>query len=119
MAIDLTILTEGDLHDIGETVRNVTSEALQEFMMGNQTILGALRAKLQELQVWSPQEGTLSTHILASTSTSKQMLHARMANIIVLPEAVLVSSNAMDHLLVSMMKGLGLNLVALPSETLY
>jgi len=32
LPIDLITLTEGDLHDIGETVHDVTSEALQEFM---------------------------------------------------------------------------------------
>ena len=32
LAIDPITLTEGDLHDIGETVRDVTNEALQDFM---------------------------------------------------------------------------------------
>jgi len=44
LAIDLITLTEGDLHDISEMVRNVTSEVLQEFMMEHQSVLGALRA---------------------------------------------------------------------------
>lgn len=42
-----------------------------------------------------------------------------MENTIVLLEGALVSSNAMDHLLISMMKGLGLNLATLPWEMLY
>jgi len=44
-------LTEGDLYDIGRIVRDVTKEALQEVMMEQQIVLGALRAQQQELQV--------------------------------------------------------------------
>ncbi len=66
-----------------------------------------------------PQEGTLSTHIAIGTSAAEQMLRTRMVNTIVLPGGALVSSNAMDQLSISMMKGLGLNLAALPLETLY
>lgn len=47
--IDLITLTEGDLHDIGETVCDVTNEALQEFIQEHQTMLEALKAQLQEL----------------------------------------------------------------------
>lgn len=43
-SIDLITLTECDLFDIGETVRNVTKDALQEVMMEQNTVLGALRA---------------------------------------------------------------------------
>jgi len=43
----------------------------------------------------------------------------RMANTIVLPEGALVLADAMDRMMVSMMKGLGLNLVALPRKILY
>ena len=42
-----------------------------------------------------------------------------MANTIVFPEGALVSADVMDQMTVSMMKGPGLNLVALPRETLY
>lgn len=47
-------LTEGDLYDIGNTVRKVTREALQEAMTEQHNVLGALRVKLQELQVQPP-----------------------------------------------------------------
>jgi len=47
------------------------------------------------------------------------MLHAKMANTIVLLEGVLVSVDVMDRMMVRMMKGLGLNLAALPREMLY
>lgn len=66
-----------------------------------------------------PQEGTLSTHVAAGTSAAEHMLHIRMENTIVLPEGALVLSNVMDRLSISMMKGLGLNLDALPQEMLY
>lgn len=42
-------LTEGDLYDNDDTVREVTREVLQEVMMEQQSVLGALRVKLQEL----------------------------------------------------------------------
>jgi len=44
LAIDLITLTEGDLHDICETVYDVTNEVLQEFMTEHQSVLGALKA---------------------------------------------------------------------------
>jgi len=47
------------------------------------------------------------------------MLHVRMSNTIVFPEGALVSSDVMDQMTISMMKGLGLNLSALPWEMLY
>ena len=119
LAIDPLTLTKGDLHDIGETVRDVTSEGLQEFMKEHQTVLEAIRAQLQELQVWPLQEGTLSTHVAAGTLAAEQMLHLRMAYTTVFPVGVLVSSDAMDQMMVSMMKGLGLNLASLPWEMLY
>lgn len=48
-------LTEGDLYDIGDTVREVTREALKEEMTEQHIVLGELRAQLQELQVQQPQ----------------------------------------------------------------
>jgi len=43
-SIDPITLTKGDLHDISETVHDVTSDALQNFMQENYIVLGALRA---------------------------------------------------------------------------
>lgn len=48
-SLDPITPTEGDLHDIRETVRFVTTEALQQFEEQQQLVLGALRTKLQEL----------------------------------------------------------------------
>lgn len=42
--INLIILMEGDLHDIGETVHDITIEALHNFAEEHQIVLGALRA---------------------------------------------------------------------------
>jgi len=42
-----------------------------------------------------------------------------MANTIMLLKGAPVSTNAMDQLSISMMKGLGLNLATLPQEMLY
>lgn len=46
LAIDTITLTEVDLHDIVETVRDVIGEALQNFMQEHQTVLGSLRVQL-------------------------------------------------------------------------
>jgi len=39
-------LTEGDLYDISDTVREVTREVLEEVMTEQNTVLGVLRAQL-------------------------------------------------------------------------
>ena len=96
LAIDAITLTEGNLYDIDDMVREITKEALQEVMTEQQTMLGTLRAQLQELKVRPPQEGILSTHVAAGTSTVEKMLHVRMANTTVLSEGALVSTDAMD-----------------------
>ena len=47
--LDPITLIEGDLHDIGDTVQDVTMEALQQFEQQQQLILGAIQIGLQEL----------------------------------------------------------------------
>lgn len=44
LAIDPITLIEGDLHDIGKTVYDVTNETLQEFIQKHQTMLRSLKA---------------------------------------------------------------------------
>ena len=44
LSIDPITLTKGDLHDINEMMRDVTNEALQDFMQENQIVLAVLRA---------------------------------------------------------------------------
>lgn len=88
-------------------------------MQEHQTVLGGLKAQLQELQVRPPQVGTFSTHLATGSSTAEQTLCARMENTIVLPEGALVAVNVTDRFSVNMSQGLGLNLAALPRETLY
>lgn len=56
--------------------------------MEQQNVLGALRAQLQELQVWAPQEGTVAVYGAVGTSAVEQLLHVKMANTVVLPEGV-------------------------------
>lgn len=55
-SFDPITLTEGDLHDIGKTVRHVTTEALQQFKEQHQLVLGALETQIQELHVFTPCE---------------------------------------------------------------
>lgn len=46
---ELTTLTKGDLDDIGDTVHEVTWEAMDEAMLEQQIVLGVLRTQIQEL----------------------------------------------------------------------
>lgn len=119
MDIEPITLTEGDLYDIGDTVCEVTREVLEEAMTKQQNVFGALRVQLQELQVWPQQEGTIATYDAASTSAADQLLHAKMANTIVLSEGALTTKSKEDRAAVGRMKGLGLNLATLPWDTLY
>ena len=105
-------MTSGRLHD-------VTSEAIQNFMQENQIVLGALRVQLQELHVCTPQVGSLSTNLIVGTMIIEQMLGTWVTNTIVLPEGALLTTNEVDRPTVSELKGLGINMVALPRETLY
>ena len=73
-------------------------------------VLGALRTQIQELQVHIPQVGTLSTSL---------MLRARMTNTIALPEGALVTENEADSPMDNALKGVGINMAALPWEMLY
>ena len=47
------------------------------------------------------------------------MLRAQVTNTIVLPEGALVKTNEVDMPMVSAFKGIDINMVALPRETLY
>ncbi len=58
----MTTLTEGDLGDIGDTVRKVTREVIDEAMLEQQIVLGALCARIQEFGTWVSQPGTIATH---------------------------------------------------------
>ena len=64
--------------------------------------------------MWPPQKGTIATCVATGTSATDQMLHARMDNTIVLLEGALVAENEIDRAVVGKIKGLGLNLAALP-----
>ena len=49
----------------------------------------------------------------------EQMLRAQVTNTIVLPEGAVVISNEADKPMVNALKGVGINMVALPREMLY
>lgn len=65
--IEPIALTEGYLYDISNTVHKVTWEVLQEAMMEQQNVLGALRVQLQELQVWASHEGIVAAYVAIGT----------------------------------------------------
>ena len=66
-----------------------------------------------------PEEGTIATYSTIGTSAVEQLLRANMANTAVLPEGALTTEKEDDRATVGRIMGLGLNLVALPRDTLY
>lgn len=67
----------------------------------------------------TPQAGTLSTSLAVGMVAAEKMLYTCMTNTIVLPEGALVTENEVDKPTISALKGVGINMVALPQETLY
>jgi len=82
-------------------------------------MLGALRAHIQELQVRTPQAGALSTNLAVGTTAIEEVFRARKTNTRVLPEGALVTTNVANRPMVCTLKGIGINMVAFPRETLY
>ena len=64
------------------------------------------------------QEGTIATYDVAGTSTMEQLLRAKMANTIMLPKGALTTQSMEDRTIVGRIKGVGLNLAALPWDIL-
>ena len=67
----------------------------------------------------TPQASTLSTSLAVGIVVAEEMLCAHMTNTIVLPEGALVTENEANRPTVNALKGVGINMVALPQETLY
>lgn len=61
----------------------------------------------------------MPTSLAIGMSTVEEMLHAYRTNTIVLPDGTLITKNEVDMPMVSGFKGISLNVVALPRETLY
>lgn len=61
----------------------------------------------------------MSINLALGTKATEEMLRACMTNTIVLPKGALVTENEADRPMVSRLKGIGINMVALPWETLY
>lgn len=76
-------------------------------------VLRALQTQIQELQVRTPQAGTLSTNLAIGMTVVEKMMRVHMTNTIVLPEGALVTENEADGPMVSALKGVGINMVAL------
>lgn len=70
-SVDPITLTEGDLFDINEMVRNVTKDTLEEVMTKQTPMLGVLRAQLKDLQVQPPQVGMMASHVATGTSEAE------------------------------------------------
>lgn len=66
-----------------------------------------------------PQEGTVTAYGATGTPTTEQLLWAKMDNIIALPEGALTVDSTEDRATVGQIKVFGLNLTALPRDTLY
>lgn len=118
-SLDPITLTEGDLYDIGDTVRDVTIEALQQFEEQQKIILGVIQIGLQELQTHALQAVTTSTNLASGTSKATEMLSTKASNAIVLPDGALTMENEANRPNVSTLNGVGLNLVVLPGQVIH
>ena len=67
----------------------------------------------------TPQAGIVYSSLAVGTSATKEMLRTRVTNKIVLPDGALTAEREADRHMMSSLKGVGLNMVALPRETLY
>lgn len=83
------------------------------------TVLGALSTQLQGLQVQPPQTGTMAQYVATGIAEAEQMLRDHMNNPFVLTEGMLVAASECDRAAISSMRGVSLNLAALPCEILY
>jgi len=66
-----------------------------------------------------PQEGKLPVYGATGTSTTEQLLWAKMANSVALQEGAVTAETMEDRDVVGQIKGLVLNLVALLRDILY
>ena len=98
-SLDPITLTEDDLYDIGDTVRDVTG--------------------LQELQTCASQAGTVSTSLAVGTSEAADMLRMKASSVIVLLDGALTTKNEVERPTLNALKGVGLNLAALLREALH
>lgn len=67
----------------------------------------------------TPQASTLSTNLAIGIAATEEMLRGHMTNTIVLPKGALVMENEANRPMMSALKGVGINMVVLPWETLY
>lgn len=61
----------------------------------------------------------MSTGLTIDTSAAEAMLHTRVINAVLLPNGANTTENKVNKPMVSSLKGVGLNMVALPQEMLY
>lgn len=61
----------------------------------------------------------MSTNLTLGTTVTEEMLCAHMTNTIVLLEGALMTKNEADRPMISGLKGIRINMVALPQDTLY
>jgi len=61
----------------------------------------------------------VSTSLAINTSEPAEMLHAKVSNTIVLPDGALTMENEAHRPTVNALKGVGLNLAALPNKALH
>ena len=117
--LDPITLTEGDLYNIGDTVKDVTAKALEQFGKKQKIILGAIQIGLQELQTLASQVGMVSTNLAIGTLEDANMLRMRASSALVLPNGALTTENEDEKPTFSALKGMRLTLVALPREALH
>jgi len=114
----VTTLTEGDLNDIENTVWDIARDAVDKAMLEQQIVLGELRTELQELGTRIALMSTSATQGVPGMIAAESLLKAQMAHSIMILAGSLITANAEDCTVLGRLKGLGLNVAALPRESL-
>lgn len=94
---EVTTLIEGDLNDIGDTIRDAAQDAINEAMSEQQIVLGELCMQLQKLGIWIAPMGTSATQGVPGMITIEPLLKAQMAHTIAIPGGALITTNAEDR----------------------
>lgn len=92
---------------------------LEQFDQQQQIILEAIQTGLQDFQTCTSQTSMVSRKLAISASEATDMLCAKTSSEIVMPDGVLTTKNEADRPIVSALKGVELNLEALPHEALH
>ena len=88
----VTTLTEGDLTDMENTIRDATRVVVNEVMSEQQIVLGELHTQLHELGSRIAQVGTSATPGVSIMAAMELLLKAQMVHSIPIPTGALITT---------------------------